>query len=336
VPDLPDDLRTALATTLAGTAAAADGTDRLIGRYREDRPADEPILRDDADVAAYAGYRMPATFAAARAAFAAAAAAAPQFRPASQLDLGGGTGAAVWAAAATWGTLATATVWEQSPHAIAAGRALARHAAAPAVRSATWRVEDLRAGPAVPAADLVTVSYLLGELAPAVRDDLVSRIATGGGAVVIVEPGTPAGYARILAARDRLIGHGLRVLAPCPHDRACPLPPGRDWCHFAARVNRSALHRRLKGGVLGHEDEKFAYVATAPVAPREGACRVLRHPQQRKGMVSLRLCTPDDGVRDTVVSKRHGDAYRAARDVAWGDMWTPGSLEPGRIAGAPA
>jgi hypothetical protein len=164
VPDLPDDLRTALAAVLAGPARSApwagmgECADRLIARYRDDRPADEPILRDDADVAAYAGYRMPATFAAARAACAAAAAAAPRFRPASQLDLGGGTGAAVWAAAATWETLATARVWEQSPHASGLGRALARHAVATAVRAATWEPADLSAASTLPPADLVTMS----------------------------------------------------------------------------------------------------------------------------------------------------------------------------------
>jgi ribosomal protein RSM22 (predicted rRNA methylase) len=314
VPDLPDDLRTALAATVTGGVGDAN---RLIARYREDRPADAPILRDDADVAAYAGYRMPATFAAVRAALSAVAAAAPRFGPVSQVDLGGGTGAAVWAAAAVWPSLRTATVLEQSPHAIAFGRALARRAAAPAVRHAMWERVDLRLAE-LRRADLVTVSYVLGELTPAARDDLVGRV---GGTVVIVEPGTPAGHARILAARDVLLGRGLRILAPCPHDLGCPLPAGRDWCHFAARVNRSALHRRLKDGVLGHEDEKFSYVgaATAHDGARPG--RILRHPQSRKGMVALRLCTPDGGVRDTVVSRRHGDAYRAARDAAWGDGW---------------
>jgi ribosomal protein RSM22 (predicted rRNA methylase) len=317
VPDLPDDLRTALAGSLTGAVGDAN---RLIVRYREDRPADAPILRDDADVAAYAGYRMPATFAAVRAALSAVAAAAPKFRPVSQVDLGGGTGAAVWAAASVWPSLHRATVLEQSPHAIAFGRALARRATAGAVRQATWERADLLSTGA-PEADLITVSYVLGELTPAARDDLVRRIS---GTVVIVEPGTPAGHARILAARDLLFARGLRILAPCPHDLGCPLPAGSDWCHFAARVNRSALHRRLKDGALGHEDEKFSYVAAAATPGRPPAGRILRHPLTRKGMVTLRLCAGDGGVRDIVVSKRHGDAYRAARDAAWGEAWPQG------------
>jgi len=48
---------------------------------------------------------------------------------------------------------------------------------------------------------------------------------------------------------------------------------------------------------------------------------VLRRPQHRKGLVSLRVCTPDPGVASELVSKRLGDRYKAARDVSWGDPW---------------
>lgn len=122
----------------------------------------------------------------------------------------------------------------------------------------------------LPRTDLVTVSYVLGELTAAARESLVTAAAeAAGGAVVVVEPGTPEGYARVIDARDRLIAAGLHVLAPCPHDGRCPVT-GDDWCHFAARVQRTALHRQVKGAVLPYEDEKFSYVAAArfPAAPR--------------------------------------------------------------------
>ncbi|MER8066728.1 transposase [Streptomyces sp. NPDC094034] len=57
-------------------------------------------------------------------------------------------------------------------------------------------------------------------------------------------PLTACRYLRITEARDRLIAAGYRIAAPCPHDGACPIERGTDWCHFAARVSRSSLHQR--------------------------------------------------------------------------------------------
>jgi ribosomal protein RSM22 (predicted rRNA methylase) len=169
------------------------------------------------------------------------------------------------------------------------------------------------------------MAYVLGELPAAARADAVDRLAGAStGAVVVVEPGTPAGYARIMAARDRLIAAGWTIAAPCPHDGECPMRPAGDWCHFSTRLPRSGLHRQLKGGSLAYEDEKFSYVAAVrgEVAAR-CAARVVRHPLTRKGLVSLRLCTADDGLQTRPVSKRQGAIYRAARETSWGDCWDP-------------
>jgi ribosomal protein RSM22 (predicted rRNA methylase) len=372
--DVPRDLREALDGVLSGVAVrdVAAAVDRLIERYRAGAPAEQPILTGAVDVLAYAAYRMPATYAAARSALAALRRAVPGLAPRRHLDLGGGTGAAAWAVVDAFDSVAEVTVLDGVPEALALGQKLGAHAAGAALRAATWRAEQLPAFVS-PTVDLVTVCYVLGELTTADQADLVARAAAavgpGPAAVVVVEPGTPAGYARILAARDGLLAAGLRLAAPCPHGRACPLafakdstsgplagppdriqgvakdstsgplagPPDRiqggrrDWCHFAARVNRSGLHRRLKGGELGYEDEKFSYVAgfagTDDIAPMG---RVLRHPLQRKGLVTLQVCTVDDGAGPELVSRRQGERYRAARDLAWGDPWPPAPLASSR------
>jgi ribosomal protein RSM22 (predicted rRNA methylase) len=317
--ELPRILREGIEAAVAGIPGEelTDAVDRLIDRYRADRPADEPILSGPVDVAAYAVYRMPATFAAVRAALAQLARACPDLAPASQLDLGGGTGAAVWAARSVFDSLGTATALDQVPEALEVGRRI--DPPLPVV----WQQSTMdKLDPADPfdPADLVTVSYVLSELSAADQAELVRGAALAAQqAVVVVEPGTPAGYRRILAARDVLVGLGRPIAAPCPHAQACPLV-GSDWCHFGVRINRSALHRRLKSAELGYEDEKFSFVAAGP-SPSAGWGRVLRRPQQRKGLVSLRVCTPDPGVTTELVSKRQGDRYKAARDVAWGDAW---------------
>ena len=92
------------------------------------------------------------------------------------------------------------------------------------------------------------------------------------------------------------------------------------------RLTCSSLHRRLKSGDLGHEDEKFSYLAVSRARRgrrgRGAGGPVLRHPLTRKGLVQLRLCTPEGGVRDEIVSKRQGERYRRARETGWGDTFT--------------
>ncbi|GAB2900063.1 small ribosomal subunit Rsm22 family protein [Streptomyces mayteni] len=299
---------------------ATAAVERLIASYRGRTVSAAPILRDRADAVAYAAYRMPATFEAISAALRELAGRLPDWAPASHLDLGGGTGAAVWAGAETWpGGPRETTVVDWSEPAIALGRELA---AGTGLR-VDWRRERLAPGAELQDADLVTVSYLLGELPEPAREGLVdAAAAAAGSAVVVVEPGTPDGYLRVRAARDRLLAAGLAIVAPCPHDATCPIEPGADWCHFAARVSRSALHRRVKGGVLPYEDEKFSYVAATRRTPATAApARVVRRPQLRKGQVLLDLCTPDAALRRETVTRRQGPAYRAARDTTWGADW---------------
>jgi ribosomal protein RSM22 (predicted rRNA methylase) len=300
---------------------------------------------------------MPATYAAVRAALDALRARTGDWAPATHLDLGGGTGAATWAVAATWqsgpgGTAEptaadrsdssgspagpgsavpaarpghTSTVLDWSTPALELGRRLARSAEAPAVREARWTRAPLGGAAELPSADLVTVSYLIGELAPADRTALLDAAAAATrGALVVAEPGTPDGYARIIDARDQLTNAGLTVVAPCPHGAACPIT-GTDWCHFAARVPRTSLHRQIKGGTLPYEDEKFSYVAAvrpAAVPATPAPNRVVRHPLIRKGQVLLDLCAADGTLTRAHITKRHGPAYRAARDTEWGDSFS--------------
>ncbi|MCX4848335.1 small ribosomal subunit Rsm22 family protein [Streptomyces sp. NBC_00893] len=319
-------LRATLAGLLDGLPPkqAARAVERLIANYRGTTPTDAPVLRDRSDVAAYAAYRMPATFEAIRSALAALREAAPDWAPATHTDVGGGTGAASWAVAGAWEEGPRTEVLDWAEPALALGRELAGLSGIPALRAAEWRRARIGAGLELAPTDLVTVSYVLKELTADVRTALVDSAAAAAQAVVIVEPGTPDGYARIIEARDRLIAAGLTVAAPCPHSAACPIEPGTDWCHFSARVSRSSLHRRVKGGSLPYEDEKFSYVVATRFGTQPVTARVTRKPQIRKGQVLLDLCTRDEALRRATVTKRHGELYRAARDVAWGDEWPPG------------
>jgi ribosomal protein RSM22 (predicted rRNA methylase) len=294
----------------------ARSVERLIEAYRSGQAATAPILSTETDVAAYAAYRMPATFSAVRGAFSQLLAAAPKLMPETQLDIGGGSGAAAWAALDAFPSLREATVLDQVGPALDLGRRLADRGGLPV----TWR--QWQAGSSLPSADLVTISYVLGELSDAAQAELLGQAVRAAGLLVVIEPGTPAGYERVLRARTAMMEKGLTVLAPCPHQLACPL--AGDWCHFSARVNRTSLHRRLKNAQLGHEDEKYSFVAAADIPDFSPlGSRVLRHPLFRKGMVTMELCRADGSSGQQIVSKKAGPLYRAARDIEWGDPWPP-------------
>ncbi|MET9273249.1 small ribosomal subunit Rsm22 family protein [Kribbella sp. NPDC003557] len=300
----------------AALARAADGVPHhelrrrvaaLSQRYRTEQIDDAtPGMSDPLDALAYAVVRMPATFRALHAALSTAEhhVDAPFT---THLDLGGGTGAAAWAAASLWPAITTEIV-ERQPAAIALGKQLAEGNFASNWR---WTPADLRTWTTPGPVDLVTIGYVLNELAD--RDALIRTAVRCATTIVLVEPGTPAGHRRTLAARDLLIGQGFTIAAPCPHQGPCPI----DWCHFAARLPRTELHRVLKDGTRNYEDEKFTYVVATRHAARAAAARVLTRPTRRKAQVVLDLCTAN-GTAERVVVPKSSPSYRSARDASWG------------------
>ena len=271
--------------------------------------------RTKGEVAAYLATRAPATFAAAAEVFRQIGVARPGWAPGSILDLGAGPGIAAWAAVQAWPGLSTVTLIEAEPEMVGAGKTLAVHGP-PALQQAHWTVADV--GGAAAQADLVLLSYVIGELEPATLARLAGHAwSLAGDTLAVIEPGTTAGYERVLGVRAAVIAAGGSTLAPCPHDAPCPLPEG-DWCHFATRLARSRTHRLAKGAERGFEDEKFAYAVLTRSSHPTDAARVIRRPDLRPGHVVLDLCTTD-GLERRTVSKRDGIEYRKARKVAWGD-----------------
>lgn len=271
--------------------------------------------RTPGDIAAYLATRAPATYAAAAAVFARIRELRPDWSPRSVLDLGAGPGIAAWAAAEAWRQIAAVTLVEAEPEMARAGRALAR-TGPEALQKASWIVSD--AGAPGTRADLVVVSYVIGELTSAARDDLVREAwAQTTDTLVIIEPGTTAGYRRTLAARDAVIAAGGSTLAPCPHNAPCPLLDD-DWCHFSVRLPRSRTHRIAKNAERGFEDEKFSYVVLTKSEARPATARIIRRPEQNPGHVVFSLCT-SNGLEKRTITRRQKEAYRDARKRLWGD-----------------
>jgi len=320
---------------LTGTAspqrlrlAAATLTDRYRTAVKQ-----AAAIRSEDERLAYLLVRMPATYAAlAQALRAAKRQLVPQsgdLAMETMLDLGSGPGTAAWAAVEAFPEVRQLRLVERDKGLIGLGRQLCASSDSRALRRAEWIQADLNGKLAEEAFDLVVASYSLGELSPAQRSPCLRQAwQRTRKLLVLIEPGTRAGFGCIHQARSELIALGVTLLAPCPHGLACPMAAAGDWCHFAARVERTAMHRRIKGGELGHEDEKFSYLAATPLKANPAEQRIVRHPAYHSGFVELQLCSAD-GISKRTIGRSKKTEYRAARRAAWGDAWPAHSTPEG-------
>ena len=310
----------ALATAQHTLPALTQAATELSEHYRSHRSANGRVMATAAHRLAYAAVRMPATFAAALAVFTTLRQLLPDQRITSLLDLGAGPGTVGWAALEVFAEVQQLTLIEQDAGWIQMGNSLAQTGENAILAHADWVQANLRTVASFPAHDLVVSSYALGEIAPKVTRAIVRAAwAATRTAIVIIEPGTMRGFELMRVLRADLITLGGHVIAPCPHQYTCPMPPN-DWCHFAQRFARSSLHRRLKIGTLGYEDEKFSYIVASKHPSRPVNARVIRHPLRHAGHIRLRLCTAD-GLQTITVTRSDNEPWQRARKSEWGDQW---------------
>lgn len=330
---LPEELHDAIAAQAARfpVAELARASREVSARYQADKPLGG-TWKSEAHRIAYLVARMPATYAATARVLQELRRVLPQVEMRTLLDLGAGPGTATWAAASVFPQLQQATLLERDLPMLKLGRTLTS-AAGPLLSRATWVDADLARTASFDPHDLVVLSYVLGEMPEAARIRVLEAAWAAAEILMIIEPGTPKRFAIVLDARARSIGAGAQLLAPCPHSSICPLAKKDDWCHFAARVERSSLHRRLKDAELGHEDEKFSYliackpsVMAANAPPPVAEARIIRRPAVHSGHVQLTLCTPA-GIKEQTTTRSQEPAYRQARRAEWGDAWPLPSAE---------
>ena len=302
-------------------AKLVKAAEELTAAYKGAKYA-SPAMKTPAHRAAYLAVRFPAVFAANLRVLSEVQRLAPEAAISSILDIGAGPGTAFYAAAQTYPSLSRATLIEGDGALIELGKRLSGNSSHAAMRNARWIQQDIGKGLGNEAHDLVMLSYTVGELSPAEAERLVlDAWRRTKQFLAIIEPGTVRGFDFVLKARTLLIGSGGHVLAPCPHTNECPMVAAGDWCHFAARVQRTSLHRQIKHGALGHEDEKFSYIVLSRNSTARTATRIVRHPQKHSGHVQLTLCTPD-GLKRETITRSQKDAYKLARHAEWGDSWS--------------
>lgn len=302
---LPEALQSAIDHLLEHTSSNVlrKAREALSQDYREGRASP---FSDEAKRLAYLGARMPATYGAVYKVL------APLSLTGHFLDLGAGPGTASWAATELFPGLEKITLIEKSEEAIALGKMLAQNH----LQKATWLNQSL--SEPLPNADSAIFSYVLGELQDPIA--VLERAWEKVPLLILIEPGTPKAFQLIRKIRQHFIDRKAYLIAPCPHAFACPIQ-GNDWCHFAARIERTRLHRMLKEGSLGYEDEKFCYLVLSKTPGENFANRIVRHPSKQSGHVKLTLCTSSGKLEEKTVSRKDKEHYRQARDAEWGDIF---------------
>ncbi|KAF9531847.1 mitochondrial small ribosomal subunit Rsm22-domain-containing protein [Crepidotus variabilis] len=104
--------------------------------------------------------------------------------------------------------------------------------------------------------------------------------ASGAHTIVLIDHDTPEGFKAIAHAREHLLElskleitdpeyiaaselTGCHVLAPCPHDRPCPLLHSGGAplvCGVSQRLQRPEFVQKTKHSGVGHEDIHYSYV----------------------------------------------------------------------------
>jgi ribosomal protein RSM22 (predicted rRNA methylase) len=316
--NMPPWIREAMEESLQGVSRKelAGRAESLSASYRAQ--GGSAVIRTALDALAYALVRMPATYAAVRFALGQAAERCAELRPASLLDVGAGPGTASWAAAEVWPTLKQVTLLDQNTALLELSRKIAKASGSLRVEHAQGMIPGALDKAA--AADVVVGSYALTEIAaPALSGVLEKLWPLAQQMLVLVEPGTPDGFKRIMLYRDWLLQAGAHVVAPCTQSLACPLRNEDRWCHFSQRLNRTRDHQLVKSASVNYEDEKLCYLVAVREEPAASTKRrILSTPRVNKGEVLLQVCAPSV-VEQLAIPRARKDAYKAARHYAWGD-----------------
>jgi ribosomal protein RSM22 (predicted rRNA methylase) len=314
---IPPDLKAAIDRYLAETVSGSlvDKTSRMSERYRQGRGSDNAL-----DFGAYLVARLPATYAAVAFCLAELARRRPQFSPQTLLDAGSGPGTAAWAATTTFPGISAVTFLDNNLLFLKLAGSRAAQGDHPALQGANGLNADLSNLPGEASADLVVAAYALAEMPLAkARETAIALWKACENTLLLIEPGTPQGFARIHEARVALMAAGARLIAPCTHENVCPMQPP-DWCHFSVRLARRREHMHAKKATVPFEDEKFSYlIASRQPGTLEGA-RILSPPIESKAEIKFKLCA-ENGLVQQSIARRDKAEYKRIRKLDWGDLF---------------
>ena len=313
--DIPEELKDAIKELLAKnkTNEIIENAQIISNRYRNNDGKGRRLLTKQNEAISYAISRMPATYSAV---YSAVYQTIENYNENLEtlLDIGAGTGAVTWAVNELL-EITEGKCLERENNMINIGKQLMRNTKMSKVK---WEQFDVLQNDIVEKADIVITSYMINELPENEKETVIKKMWNATNKLlIIIEPGTPAGFNNILKVREKLLNNGGYIIAPCSHQGECKIPKD-DWCAFYTRVFRSTIHKQAKKGELGYEDEKFSYIAFSKVPIKINGDRILRHPQIYKGYVNVKLCTKD-GIQERKYSKKDGEIYKKVRKLDAGE-----------------
>jgi ribosomal protein RSM22 (predicted rRNA methylase) len=308
----PGAIDAAIASWLQSSDGASlrEKADKLSDAYRHGRSSSH------IDLGAYLTVRMPATYAAVGQVLSRISAVAAGFSPRSILDVGAGPGTASWAALARWPEIAQITLVEADARFADLAVQFAQKSELPALQQA--QVLKMKLASAASKADLVMGAYVFAELEERAAGQAALHLWNlTENILILVEPGTPRGFARIRNARAALLDAGAHIVGPCTHSNACPMS-GKDWCHFTQRLARSREHMHGKGASVPYEDEPFSWIAVSRQKYELPNSRIVAPSVTSKIDVTLKLCDAT-GLSTQKIASRDKQAYKVAKKLNWGD-----------------
>ncbi len=312
---LPPALKAAVQELVMGTGGLCARSSQMSGHFR--KGGNSNATRD---FNAYLVARLPATYASVSACIEELLLHKPHFAPQTLLDAGSGPGTAGWAAAESFPNLSGLTFIDNNQEFLSLAITLAKQSDHIALRQAMAQTADFGQSLSTTAADLVIAAYALAEL-PLGKTRVATKNlwAASKDVLMIIEPGTPQGYARIIEARSALMADGAHIVAPCTHRNACPLSPP-DWCHFSVRLPRSREHMHAKKATVPFEDEKFSYLIASRSHTQTARARILAPPVATKGETRFKLCS-ENGLSHRKVAARDKAEHKRIRRRGWGDLF---------------
>ncbi|ORX45916.1 Rsm22-domain-containing protein [Hesseltinella vesiculosa] len=300
-------------------------------------PEAKVITYGPREAVAYAAGVMPATFASITNVLSELHHRLSDFHPRSILDFGTGPGTGLWAAKQTFTEINAMTGVDISEDMLRVAEALGEHHI-----PATFQ-RHLTYDPLLPGHDLVLSAYTLGDIGSlALQESTVMQLwQQTSDVLVLIERGTPVGFSTIARARQWILDHeqNAHVVAPCPHDRPCPLlfsefaRPRKFWCHFSQRVQRPNFLMKTKHSKNNTEDSKYSYVilrkGPRPMQQEDNMetqaytwPRLIQPPLKKNKHVVMDTCASNGAIQRMVIAKSQGKVeYRDARKSAWGDAF---------------